>query len=405
MSVHHGAPVTSSTIVVAVDVGKCSAVSSVTNGERCRLLGPIGFELTRSGMSAVVERIGSAIGSSAQVKVAVAAAGHYHRPVLDYRWPPGWEVLELNPAHVAEQRRVAGRRRVKTDAIDLEAITELVLAGRGQPAGATPQLLGAIEAWAAHRHRRVAVRTATKNQLLAQLDRAFPGLTMVLPDVLATKIGRLIAAELADPARVRALGPSRLIRFARAREVGLRRELAERLVTAAREALPVADAAVARRVLAADVALLGALDAPVAAAETELAALIPHSPFSTLTSVPGWGMVRVANYAAALGDPARWPSPRQIYRAAGLSPMQYESAGKRRDGAISREGSVALRRALIDLGMGLWLHDEAAKTYAAGLKSRGKRGGIIGCALAHRATRIAYALVRDHASYDPSRWS
>ena len=44
--------------------------------------------------------------------------------------PARWEVLEFNPAHVAEQRRVKGRRRVKTDAIDLEAITELVLAGR-----------------------------------------------------------------------------------------------------------------------------------------------------------------------------------------------------------------------------------------------------------------------------------
>jgi transposase len=405
VSVHHAGPVTSSTIVVAVDVGKSSAVSSVTNGARRRLLGPMGFELTCSGMSGAVAQISSVIESSAQVKVAVEAAGHYHRPVLDSRWPPGWEVLELNPAHVAEQRRVAGRRRVKTDAIDLEAIAELVLAGRGQPAAATPQLLGEIGAWAAHRNRRILVRTATKNQLLAQLDRAFPGLTRVLPDVLATKIGRLIAAELANPQRVRSMGPSRLIRFARARDVRLRRELAQRLVAAAREALPVADAAVARQVLAADVALLADLDIQIGAAETELAALIPHSPFSTLTSVPGWGIVRVANYAAALGDPHRWPSPRQIYRAAGLSPMQYESAGKRRDGTISREGSVALRRALIDLGMGLWVQDQAAKAYADALKSRGKRGGIIGCALAHRATRIAYALVRDHASYDPSRWS
>ena len=81
--------------------------------------------------------------------------------------------------------------------------------------------------------------------------------------------------------------------------------------------------------------------------------------------------------------------------------MQYESAGKRRDGTISREGSVALRRALIDLGIGLWLTEPAAKTYAHGLKDRGKHGGIIACALAHRANRIAYALVRDHASYDP----
>ena len=39
--------------------------------------------------------------------------------------------------------------------------------------------------------------------------------------------------------------------------------------------------------------------------------------------------------------------------------MQYESAHKRRDGGIRREGSVALRRALIDLGIGLWLNEPA----------------------------------------------
>ena len=194
---------------------------------------------------------------------------------------------------------------------------------------------------------------------------------MTLPDVLGTKIGRLVAAEFADPARLRALGTNRLIRFAAAREVQLRRPLAQRLVAAAADALPTRDAAVARQVLAADLTLLADLDAHVEAAETELAALLPLSPFATLTSVPGWAVVRVSNYAAALGDPLRWPGPRQIYRAAGLSPMQYESAGKRRDGRISREGSVTLRRALIDLGIGLWLTEPTAKAYDIG--SQGTR--------------------------------
>ena len=142
-----------------------------------------------------------------------------------------------------------------------------------------------------------------------------------------------------------------------------------------------------------------------AGARLDVAFTLEEDAFAAGRGLPGWGVVRVANYAAALGDPARWPSARQIYRAAGLSPMQYESAGKRRDGSISREGSVALRRALIDLGMGLWLTDPAAKAYAGELKSRGKHGGIIACALAHRATRIAFALVRDHAGYDPARWN
>jgi transposase len=296
VSVHQVAPVTLSTIVVAVDVGKCSAMLLATDGARNRVLGPDELAMTRSGMATVVDRVTAAVGPSAQVKVGVEAAGHYHRPVLDYRWPTGWEVLELNPAHVAEQRRVAGRRRVKTDAIDLEAITELVLAGRGQPVVAAQVIVGEIGAWAAHRNRRVGVRAATKNQLLGQLDRAFPGLSTALPDVLGTKIGRLIAAEFADPARLTGLGASRLIRFAAARGIQLRRPLAERLVSAAREALPTADAAVARRVLAADLSLLADLDTQIENAERELGVLVPRSPFATLTSVPGWGVVRVANY-------------------------------------------------------------------------------------------------------------
>ncbi|KAA1426137.1 IS110 family transposase, partial [Mycolicibacter arupensis] len=358
------APVTSSTIVVAIDVGKTSALFCVTDADRRGLVKPSEFAMNRAGLARAQSRVMAVIPASAQVKIAVEAAGHYHRPVLDYRWPDGWEVLELNPAHVAEQRRVQGRRRVKTDVIDLEAITELVLAGRGYPATGRDAVIGEVGAWAGHRNRRVATRSATKNQLLGQLDRAFPGLTLALPDVLGTKIGRLVATEFSDPSRLAALGVNRLIRFAAARDLRLRRPVAERLVTAARDALPTRDAVIARQILAADVNLLADLDTQIQAAEAELAVLLPRSPFATLVTVPGWGVVRVSNYAAALGDPNRWPGPRQIYRASGLSPMQYESAHKRRDGSISREGSVALRRALIDLGIGLWLTEPSAKTYA-----------------------------------------
>lgn len=156
--------------------------------------------------------------------------------------------------------------------------------------------------------------------------------------------------------------------------------------------------------MANDLQMLGVLDQQITDAEDHLGALLPRTPFAALTSVPGWATVRASAYGAAVGDPDRWPGPRQIYRAAGLSPMQYESAGKRRDGTISREGSVELRRALIDLGVGLWLNDPAAKAYAVGLRARGKKGGVIACALTHRANRIAYALVRDQCPCDLSRW-
>jgi transposase len=394
--------------VVAIDVGKNEFAVSVTDVARTKLLKPVlRCPMTASSVRDVIAKITRLLPVEAAVKVGIEAAGHYHLPLLAPPvWPSGWELLELNPAHVGEQRKVLGKRTIKTDAIDLEAMTEMLLAGRGiAPVTGTNAVLGELTAWSAHRTRRVEIRSATKNQLLSQLDRSFPGLTLALPDVLGTKVGRLVAAEFADPARLAALGVSRFIRFGATRGLQIRQPMADKLISAARDALPMPEAGTARQVLAADLQLLAGLDRQIDAAETRLACLLPTSPFRSLTTVPGWGPVRVGNYGGALGDPARFDGPRQIYRSAGLNPVQYESAGKRRDTQISREGSVELRRALIGLGVGLWLSEPGARQYAAELGARGKKGGVIACAMANRANRIAFALVRDQADYDPVRWS
>jgi transposase len=187
--------------------------------------------------------------------------------------------------------------------------------------------------------------------------------------------------------------------------VRVSRRVAGRLVEAARTALPTSQAVIARQILQAGLALLADLEAQITAAEERIAALLPATGYHVLTTTPGWGVTRAADYAAALGPHARWGSPAKVYRAAGLTPALYASAGCRRDGAISREGPVHLRRALIGLGIGLWQKDPAARAYAATLRERGKPGGIIACALAHRAGKIAFAMVRDQAPCNPARWS
>ena len=88
-----------------------------------------------------------------------------------------------------------GRRRVKTDALDLEAITELVLAGRGIPVTAREgdrswRVGGAPEPPGPDPDR-------DEEPAAGPAGPAFPGLTLALPDVLGTKVGRLVAAEFA----------------------------------------------------------------------------------------------------------------------------------------------------------------------------------------------------------------
>ena len=335
----------------------------------------------------------------------IEAAGRYHRPLTAPGvWPGGWQVVELNPAHVTARRRVDGSGGVKTGRVDLAAIAGLLLVGRGLPVVAAGEALVELSAWAAHRRRRIEVRSAARNQLPGQLGRAFPGITRALPGVLGTKAGRLVAAHLADPARLARLGEDRFRAFAAHRGVRVPGVMAARLVAAARAAIPLPEAPAARQVLAAGLALLDDLDTQIGQAGARLAALLPATEYAVLATVPGWGVVRVAAHAAACGPSARWAPAAKICRAAGLTPVVCESAGRRRDGGISREGSVHLRRALLDLGTGLWLQDLPARGYARTLRERGKPGGIITCALARRASRIAFAMVRDQAPCDPARW-
>jgi transposase len=396
-------------LLVPVDVGKHEAMALVAAATGERLVAPFTFTLDRPGLAELVQRVECAVEArgDVQVEVGVEAAGHYHRPVTaSSMLPPAWALVELNPAHVTQQRRVLGKRGIKTDQIDLAAMFDLLLAGRGLVVAPRSDALGQLQAWTALRHRRITAVIAVKNQLLGQMDRAFPGASRcVANSLLDTKVGRLVIAEFTDPARLARLGVERFRRFAAARDVIVERKVAERFVTAASAALPLDGAATARQLLASDLALLEQLEAQAGKAEQRIAELLPDTPFAVLTTTPGWATVRAGRYGAAVGEPTRWPTARQVYRASGLTPKTYQSAGTRRDGRICREGSVELRGALLELGMGLWLCEPAGRSYATSLKARGKPAGIIACAMARRANKIAFAMVRDQTPYDPERWS
>ena len=125
-------------LAVPVDVGKHTAMALVADFAGDRLVAPLTFSLDRLGIVELIGRVGRAARDreAMHVEVGVEAAGHYHRPLtVSGLLPAEWELIELNPAQVTEQRRVLGKRGVKTDQVDLAAMFDLLVAGRGHPAG------------------------------------------------------------------------------------------------------------------------------------------------------------------------------------------------------------------------------------------------------------------------------
>src|SRR5207237_10090873 len=164
---------------------------------------PVAFDLERRGGDHLVTRVRAVVPTTVSlVRVGLEAAGHYQLPLAGGALPGEWELQLLNPGHVAMQRKANGQRGVKPDRVDLAAITDLLLAGRGTIAPVFADPVMTLAGWVAHRRRRSLVRRPTIQQLTTHVDRCFPGLGRVLWSVALSKSGRLLLSELPDPARV-----------------------------------------------------------------------------------------------------------------------------------------------------------------------------------------------------------
>ncbi|WP_207783860.1 hypothetical protein [Micromonospora globispora] len=92
-------------------------------------------------------------------------------------------------------------------------------------------------------------------------------------------------------------------------------------------------------------------------------------------------------------------------RQYGLAPTSYESAGRRSGKVyISKIGSVELRQAIIALGVGIALHPDFAASKRR-LIGAGKKPMVATIAVAHRAHRLAFAILRSQRSSEPARWA
>jgi transposase len=397
-------------LVVPVDVGKWSAMALVADHHGEVVVAPFEFKLDEPGVRQLLSAIAVAVTERDAVvcRVGVESAGHYHRTLVARLRAGGVEVVELNPAAVKQARAQQLLRRLKSDERDLGAMAELLVRGAGRLPQVRDDAMAAQVAWAAHRRRKVAAHVALANQVQGHLDLVFPGLSACFAGILHTKAGKVIVRDLADPDRMRRLGLEGLRRFVARRGVMLQRRKAEQLLEAADVALrlPAAERVPVAALLAADVALLDVIGREIRRAEDALADVLDATPAGVLVSLPGVGVVRASAYGAAIGDPSRFSNAGAAYRASGLVPAEYSSAGRRRGGQhISREGSVELRSAIIELGRGLASHDDDFAAYRRRLRSTGKRPAVTAVAVGHRAHRLAFAMLRSQEPYDPKRWA
>lgn len=151
------------------------------------------------------------------------------------------------------------------------------------------------------------------------------------------------------------------------------------------------------------VALLDLVDVELTKTEQVVQQLAEREPMTQfLMTAPGVGVIVAAAFVSVVDDAKRFRKAHQLESYLGLVPGEDSSGGKRRIGAITKQGNPYLRTLLVQAAWKILLMSDASdplKAWGDALVARrGKRVAVV--ALARRLAGVLWAMWRDGTVYD-----
>jgi transposase len=150
-----------------------------------------------------------------------------------------------------------------------------------------------------------------------------------------------------------------------------------------------------------------ALTAEIRAIEGRLRARVASDPVVTrLQTVPGVGMIVATTFRALIDTVDRFHHAGQVSATVGLVPREDSSAERHHRGHITKAGSSELRALCIQAAWACWRGAGGAplRPWVDRLAARrGRRVAVV--ALARRLSRIMYAVWRDAAPFDRTKFA
>ena len=293
----------------------------------------------------------------------------------------------------------------KTDAKDAAVIADQARMRRDlQPLRPGDGIAVDLRILTARRADLVADRTRAINRLRAQLLEYFPALERAF-DYSASKAALILLTGYQTPDGLRRVGAARL-------ETWLRKRKARNASAVATAALDAANAqhstVPGQQIAAAMVAHLAkevmALDTEIAETETMIEDRFRrHRHAEIILSMPGFGVTLGAEFLAATGgNMAAFDSVDRLAGVSGLAPVPRDSGRitgnlkrpRRSDRRLLRTCYLAAQIAIRT--------DSASRTYYDRKRTEGKTHTQAVLALARRRLNVLWAMLRDHAVYQPA---
>lgn len=358
---------------------KESRTFPITDGHLTEMINVVGGTCRERGLKDLV--------------VGIEQTGRYHRPIqraLGQRW----EVKAIHP-FVTKQLRQPVSPGVKTDGVDLEAMTRAIISGYGDDPRAVPMLYTKWQLINRAREDAVDRRRRIKQQCQERLHAFMPGYAALFEDLWETPAAVALAERYGSSKRLLAADADAIGQQLRGQGLRMMRPTINRVLAwAADAASPDPGGALNRRIWSDNLRLLEHLEHDILRYERSLAAYLVQTPFVLLLSIPGINVVSAAGYGSEVGPITHYIKPSHLNGRAGLFPSRYQSDETDcADGPMVGGRNARLRNAVMEIVMNLILHNDYFQGWSDLRSQRGWSKKKIHVAIANRFNRIAYHMV------------
>jgi transposase len=402
-------------LILAIDAAKYTHKAMICNYFGDILVSPFDFDASLTGF----EKIKTAVEKEKEkhdwkeVVVGIETTGHYYEDLVRRSQMEDYHVRIINAATTAKERE-ALLNWSKTDNLDLLAIVQSIIHGRGTSSEITSGSISNLRKLTRARRELVKEQTSTKNHIITHVDhifREFQGKTVwidgerkklkPLSDLFG-KSSRYLMRHCLHPSDILKLGAKGLRELSIQENLKLRDESIETLVDLAQHSI-----SQEKEFLQADHFLLcqrldqlELIEGQINKLEREIEDLFVQMDGAIILSVPGIGLVTGAELYAEMGDVSDFDHAGQLIKMAGTNPIVKQSGDRKPSYyAVSKQGRRPFRNVVYQIGRSLATNNPEMKQKYIALKERGKHPRQAYIALGNRMIRLAFSMIKYQTLY------
>jgi transposase len=404
-------------VIVAVDFAKTTMkVQAFLDRETVAWKKGLNVDNTSEGLSFLLEKLDGICSKWRIRKESVVFGGEdpapYAMPFIESLKRNGFLFVAVNAREASNNR---DNTRASSDLLDLDGIAETMRKGIVRDIESSSSIYAELKQACRSRQQAVEMESQVENQIRRLVDLEFLGLLDSKSGV--TPLGSVCLALLdagLTSAKAQKMTDAALLKLLRKsgaykpeKVMHLLRDTASRTLEAPQ------DLSRLQETLRCKIATLRAIRAEIACEEGQMTRWLLQTPCAWLLTIPGAGVVLVANVVAELGDPARWRSIDQTFSYAGCAQRQKQTGGPGKEPyglGLPWDCNHRLKDALLQLAYhaGTTPHQAGKAIGTEGwhrlqqhYQKIEAKGGCSKLSTARLLLRIAFQMVRKETPYQP----